>query len=180
MFKHCSSQSPAKGFGARAFSISAPSLWIALPRFITECKSIRMFKKCLETILFKSAFNQIKFMFLYIFVMIRGLRMACQIDCNINVLLLLLYEYVIYFKPFKSAYPPYVLMAHLVIIICPPQLLYAKHLKTAQLNVMLYKSNTILLLYFVLCNLLFKVLNSKQCNCQGVLSCDVELLVSLS
>ena len=54
-----------KVFGDRAFSNAAPRLWNALPGSITECKSIGAFNKCLKTNLFKSAFNCMKFMFLY-------------------------------------------------------------------------------------------------------------------
>ena len=61
----CQLRSEAKGllddprtrlkFGDRAFSISAPILWNALPQHLKESTSCQAFKKCLKTHLFRRA-----------------------------------------------------------------------------------------------------------------------------
>ena len=42
-------------FGDRAFSISAPRLWNALPQHLKDSTSCQAFKKCLKTHLFRLA-----------------------------------------------------------------------------------------------------------------------------
>ena len=42
-------------FGDRAFSISAPRLWNALPQHLKDSTSCQAFKKCLKTHIFRFA-----------------------------------------------------------------------------------------------------------------------------
>ena len=44
-------------YGFRAFSVSAPTLWNALPDRIRNCHNIGIFKKFLKTHLFSIVFN---------------------------------------------------------------------------------------------------------------------------
>ena len=46
-----------KSFGDRSFSVTAPTLWNALPASLRNIDSILTFKSCLKTYLFELAFS---------------------------------------------------------------------------------------------------------------------------
>ena len=45
-----------KTYGARSFSVAAPSLWNTLPSEIRNAQSVSVFKRRLKTLLFRKAF----------------------------------------------------------------------------------------------------------------------------
>ena len=45
-----------EAYGARSFSVAAPSLWNALPSEIRNAQSVSVFKRRLKTLLFRKAF----------------------------------------------------------------------------------------------------------------------------
>ena len=56
-----------KTLGDRALSMAAPFLWNSLPLPIRQETSIDFFKRSVKTYLFKKAFSQIIYLFIYLF-----------------------------------------------------------------------------------------------------------------